>query len=64
LAMTKLFGGFKPEFYGAYNECYPLSEGYEYREDIYKLYHVLNHFNLFGKGYYNQAMSIIKSYIK
>ena len=64
LAMTKLFGGFKPEFYSAYNECYPLSEGYEYREDIYKLYHVLNHFNLFGKGYYNQAMSIIKSYIK
>jgi protein-ribulosamine 3-kinase len=63
LAMTKLFGGFKPEFYAAYNEYYPLPEGYEYREDIYKLYHVLNHLNLFGKGYYNQAMGIINKYI-
>jgi len=64
LAMTKLFGGFKPEFYSAYNECYPLPEGYEYRENIYKLYHVLNHLNLFGKGYYNQAISLINDYIK
>jgi fructosamine-3-kinase len=64
LAMTKLFGGFKPEFYSAYNECYPLPEGYEYRENIYKLYHVLNHLNLFGKGYYNQAISLINGYIK
>jgi protein-ribulosamine 3-kinase len=64
LAMTKLFGGFKPEFYSAYNEYYPLPEGYEYRENIYKLYHVLNHLNLFGKTYYNQAMGIIQSYLK
>jgi fructosamine-3-kinase len=64
LAMTKLFGVFKPEFYSAYNESYPLLEGYEYREDIYKLYHVLNHLNLFGSGYYNQAMTIIKSYLR
>ena len=62
LAMTKLFGGFKPEFYSAYNEVYPLPDGYEYREDIYKLYHILNHLNLFGKSYYNQAMDIIKKY--
>jgi fructosamine-3-kinase len=64
LAMTKLFGGFRPEFYSAYNECYPLAPGYEYRENIYKLYHVLNHLNLFGKGYYNQAMNIINEYLK
>jgi fructosamine-3-kinase len=64
LAMTKLFGGFKPDFYSAYNECYPLLQGYEYREDIYKLYHVLNHLNLFGKAYYSQAIRIINSYIK
>ncbi len=63
LAMTKLFGGFKPEFYQAYNEMFPLADGYNYREGIYKLYHVLNHLNLFGRGYYSQAISIIKSYV-
>ncbi len=64
LAMTKLFGGFSYEFYKAYNECYPLPEGYDYREGIYKLYHVLNHLNLFGRGYFSQTISIIHSYIR
>lgn len=63
LAMTKLFGGFQKEFYLSYNETYPLKAGYEYRENIYKLYHVLNHLNLFGKGYYSQALSLIKYYL-
>ncbi len=62
LAMTKLFGGFSESFYASYNETYPLKDGYNYRENIYKLYHVLNHLNLFGMGYYGQAMSLIKSY--
>jgi fructosamine-3-kinase len=62
LAMTKLFGGFSNEFYNSYNECLPLIEGYEYRENIYKLYHVLNHLNLFGNSYYSQAISLIKYY--
>lgn len=63
LGMTKLFGGFSSEFYFAYNEEFPLEDGYEYRENIYKLYHVLNHLNLFGGGYYSQALSLIKFYI-
>ncbi len=63
LAMTKLFGGFDSRFYEAYNEAFPLPEGYEYRENIYKLYHVLNHLNLFGGSYYSQAMSLISFYI-
>ena len=63
LGMTKLFGGFSNEFYKSYNETYPLDDGYEYRENIYKLYHVLNHLNLFGGGYYSQAISLIKFYI-
>lgn len=63
LAMTKLFGGFTNEFYYSYNEFYPLSDGYDYRENIYKLYHVLNHLNLFGSGYYQQALSLIKFYL-
>ena len=61
--MTKLFGGFRPEFYKSYNEAFPLEDGYDYRENIYKLYHVLNHLNLFGRAYYSQAISLIKFYI-
>jgi protein-ribulosamine 3-kinase len=63
LGMTKLFGGFGADFYEAYNESFPLEDGYEYRENIYKLYHVLNHLNLFGGSYYSQAMSLIKYYV-
>ncbi len=63
LAMTKLFGGYPKEFYTSYNESYPLKDGWEYRENIYKLYHVLNHLNLFGRSYYSQALSLIKFYL-
>jgi fructosamine-3-kinase len=63
LAMTKIFGGFDSKFYEAYNEVFPLPDGYQYRENIYKLYHILNHLNLFGGGYYSQAMSLISYYI-
>lgn len=63
LAMTKLFGGFSSEFYSAYNEEYTLAEGWEYRENLYKLYHILNHLNLFGSGYLSQTISLIKYYM-
>ena len=63
LAMTKLFGGFSSDFYNAYDEAYPLEDGYMYRENIYKLYHVLNHLNLFGMSYHAQAVSLIQSYL-
>lgn len=62
LAMTKLFGGFSSEFYSAYHEIYPLTEGYKYRESVYTLYHVLNHLNLFGTSYYSHAISLIAQY--
>lgn len=63
LAMTKLFGGFDDRFYSAYNEEYGLEEEFEYRENIYKLYHVFNHLNLFGRGYLKQAIGLIKYYL-
>jgi protein-ribulosamine 3-kinase len=56
LAMTELFGGFPADFYAAYNEALPLDSGYRNRKDLYNLYHILNHFNLFGGGYANQAL--------
>lgn len=64
LAMTKIFGGFPQSFYDAYHSAYPLAEGWEYRESIYKLYHILNHLNLFGSSYYYEALNLIKHYVK
>lgn len=64
LAMTELFGGFDTKFYSAYNEAYPLEPGYEERSKIYKLYHLLNHLNLFGTGYLGQVQSILKYFAK
>jgi fructosamine-3-kinase len=63
LAMTELFGGFPPAFYQGYNEAWSLDRGYSNRKSIYNLYHVLNHFNLFGGGYANQAKTIIQKLI-
>jgi protein-ribulosamine 3-kinase len=63
IAMTKLFGGFPGSFYGAYQEVLPLAEGATYRENIYKLYHVLNHLNLFGYGYQAQAEELVWFYL-
>jgi protein-ribulosamine 3-kinase len=61
IAMTELFGGFPPEFYAAYNEAWPLDAGYKTRKTLYNLYHVINHFNLFGGGYLSQADHMISS---
>jgi len=55
LAMSELFGGFPEAFYAAYRESWPLDEGYALRRTLYNLYHILNHFNLFGGGYAAQA---------
>jgi fructosamine-3-kinase len=63
LAMTELFGGFPREFYQGYEAEFPLNPGYEHRKILYNLYHILNHFNLFGGGYANQANSAIAKLI-
>lgn len=60
IAMTELFGGFAPGFYRAYQTQLPLDAGYPVRKTLYNLYHVLNHFNLFGGGYGNRADSMIR----
>jgi protein-ribulosamine 3-kinase len=61
LAMTELFGGFPREFYRAYDEAWPLDEGYERRKPMYNLYHLLNHLNLFGGSYLDQVESTLRS---
>ncbi len=62
LAMTRLFGGFEPVFYEAYNDEWPLLAGHGERLRIYQLYHLLNHLNLFGSGYYRQCENILQRY--
>ena len=61
IAMTRLFGGFPNEFYAAYNETWALDKDAENRQPLYDLYHVLNHFNLFGGGYLAQADRIVSA---
>ncbi len=58
LAFTELFGGFGPAFYEGYQETWPLDAGYKQRKTLYNLYHVLNHFHIFGGGYGEQAKSM------
>ncbi|HJU23232.1 MAG TPA: fructosamine kinase family protein [Casimicrobiaceae bacterium] len=55
LAMAELFGGFDGAFFGAYREAWPLDDEYETRRDVYQLYHLLNHLNLFGAGYLSRV---------
>ena len=59
IAMTELFGGFPDAFHRAYRADYPLDAGYQVRKELYNLYHVLNHLNLFGGGYLPQAEAMI-----
>ncbi len=59
LAMTELFGRFDSRFYAAYSELIPLGPEYEIRKEIYGLYHILNHLNLFGPSYESQALSML-----
>jgi fructosamine-3-kinase len=62
LAMTELFGGFPREFYAAYNAAYPLDAGYAERKHVYNLYHLLNHLNLFGRGYLAQVNATLRRF--
>ena len=61
IAMTKLFGGFGKTFYDAYELSWPMQQGYETRLKLYQLYHVLNHMNLFGRGYLQQALTLTRA---
>ncbi len=63
IAMTQLFGGFSGEFYRAYSEVNQLQPGYEDRRDMYNLYQLLNHLNLFGETYLEPVCSILAEYV-
>ena len=61
IAMTKLFGGFRKEFYEEYHRIFPIKNGFEKRIIIYNFYHILNHANMFGGGYLRQVTDYVKA---
>lgn len=62
LAMTELFGGFGAQFYQGYTDEWPLEPGYSSRRDIYNLYHLLNHLNLFGMSYAGSCLAVLQRF--
>ncbi len=63
LAMTELFGGFPESFYSAYHEGNPIDTDYAERRNLYNLYHLLNHLNLFGTSYLRAVREISYQYM-
>ncbi len=62
LAMTELFGGFDSRFYAAYQSAAGLDPGYSDRRDLYNLYHLVKHLNLFGTGYLSSVLAVLRRY--
>lgn len=59
LCMAEMFGGFPPAFFEAYHEEIPQADGFDTRQKLYRLYHALNHYNIFGIGYRNMCITLI-----
>ena len=62
IAMSRLFCGFEAPFYRAYHELFPKISGEAERNDIYQLYYLLVHLNLFGSSYYQNVKQILNRY--
>jgi fructosamine-3-kinase len=59
LAMARLFGGFPAAFFDGYGAEWPLPADHHRRVDLYNLYHLINHANLFGGSYHGQCQVTI-----
>lgn len=62
LAMMQLFGGFSERVFAAYDEAYPLAEGWRERVPLYQLYPLMVHVNLFGGGYAASVERVLSRY--
>lgn len=62
IAMSRLFGGFGQSFYDAYHEIMPKTEKYDEQIELYQLYYLLVHLNLFGRGYYEKVSAILRHF--
>ena len=61
IAMTQVFGGFGRAFYEAYERAWPLDAGFRRRNELYQLYHILNHLNLFGSAYLGRSLQLLRA---
>jgi len=62
IAMTQLFGGFRSEFYETYYQHFPKTEFHNELIQIYQLYYLLVHLNIFGSSYRSSVLSILNRY--
>ncbi len=62
-AIITMFGGFSQRFFDSYNEVNPLPPDWRDRNRLYQLYHILNHYYLFGGGYRSQALKVATAYL-
>ncbi len=62
LAMSQLFGGFDSSFYDAYSQAWPIDDGYKDRAEVYNLYHLLNHMNIFGGSYAGSVDRVLRRF--
>lgn len=62
-AIITMFGGYSSRFYESYQEAYPLRTDWKERNQLYQLYHLLNHYYLFGGGYGSQALQVARNYL-
>ncbi|HHJ36120.1 MAG TPA: fructosamine kinase family protein [Gammaproteobacteria bacterium] len=60
IAMTYVFGGFTADFYAAYQDAYPLDDGFDVRKTFYNIYHIINHLNMFGGAYHGQSIHMLE----
>ncbi|XP_005801530.1 ketosamine-3-kinase [Xiphophorus maculatus] len=64
LAISGMFGGFNNSFYSAYHDKIPQTPGFAQRNQLYQLFHYLNHWNHFGGGYRGSSIRIMKNLLK
>ena len=62
LALMRLFGGFDDKLFQSYQENFPLENDWEHRIELYQLYYLLMHLNVFGASYRSQVVSILQKY--
>jgi fructosamine-3-kinase len=62
IAFTQLFGGFSAEFYDAYQNAFPLEPNFDERTELYNLYPLLVHTNMFGPPYPQRVKSIVQQF--
>lgn len=63
IAFTRMFGGFSNAFHRSYQRSWPFPSGHEARERLYNLYHELNHYNIFGGNYGQQALNTLRTLV-